>query len=289
MDKYNEDFIQYSEKKVKNETKHLALYFVVHITLYIVLLFFLIFFVWYTVFISTHRFYAVAGPSMKYTLNRNISDNDRTTADDAVYVDKISTPNLFDIIVIEEPNEESKIKRLMAVEGDYITVAKEGDYFYFYRIPSGADLSTFSDEEAKMIETTGENGYQIRGYEDWREFRTASSLIEVEAGGETKSNQYENNFYNIFLRAFVDNDFQSNGFNYHISENGLIYVQVPEGQFFYMGDNRGHSTDARENGFCDWEYIVGRAEFIVYDYNFGNRIWEVIKFYFSEMEKFFAR
>ena len=77
--------------------------------------------------------------------------------------------------------------------------------------------------------------------------------------------------------------------NVYVSENGLIYVQVPEGKYFCMGDNRGHSDDSRKNGFYDVEYIVGRVEFIVYDHNFGNRLWEVVKYYFGQVEEFFAR
>lgn len=290
MSNFDDNFIQYSKDKVKNETKHLALYFTVHITLYIVLLFFLIFFAWYTVFISTHKFYAVAGPSMKYTLNRQIDDNDSNSSFDAVYVDKISKVRLFDIVVIEKPKANSVIKRLMAFEGDFITVAKGvtdagEDCFYFYRIPKNSDLESFSDENARLNEVSGDLGYKIRGYEDWYKNREATLDINVEINGQNFAHQYELNFFQTFLDGFESNQ----SFNYHISADGLVYVQVPEGQVFYMGDNRGHSTDCRERGFADYDFIVGRTEFIVYNYNFGNRLWEVVKFYFNQMEDFFAR
>lgn len=36
-------------------------------------------------------------------------------------------------------------------------------------------------------------------------------------------------------------------------------VVVPEGQFFYMGDNRGNSTDSRALGCRSFESILGRV------------------------------
>jgi len=295
LGKFSDDFIQYSNKKVKDETKNLTLYFITHITLYIVLLFFIIFFAWYTVFVTTHKFYAVYGPSMMSTLNSQIKPSEisvsRKTSYDAVYVDTLTKPKVFDIVVVERPNADSVIKRLMAVEGDYITIAKGKtesgeDCFYFYRIANGENIEEFSDDDAKLVENRGENGYNIYGYQDWFDNREVSVDISVEVEGQVFTNNYEENFYLTFLDGYGKTDVE---FDYFVSNSGLIYVKVPEGKVFCMGDNRGHSTDSRENGFFDKNFVVGRAEFIIYNHNFVNRIWEVIKFYFSEVEKFFAR
>lgn len=297
----DEDFIRYSDKKVKEETHNLAFYLATRISFYIILLFFAIFFCWYTVFVSTHSFYAVSGPSMMSTLNGDITDEMLHTEDvsdvsyDAVYVDRFTSPKIFDIIVVSRPGTTSIVKRLMATAGDYVTIAKTsdadgGEHFVFYRIPNGSDLTTFTDEEAEVDELSGANGYSIYSAEDWNAERSTYS-INVDGFSDFS---YEDNFFYTFLADFFIGQESGNGdyeyeFEYHVSSQGLVYVRVPEGQFFYMGDNRGHSTDARENGFMNVDNIVGRAEFIVYDYNFGNRLWEVIKFYFREIEKFFAR
>lgn len=284
MNKFSGDFIQYSDEKVKDETKHLALYFVVHISLYIVLLFFLIFFAWYTVFISTHNFYAVTGPSMMPTLNADISDptTSQNVSFDAVYVDKITEPKIFDIIVVKKEDGENVIKRLLATSGDYITIAKGStedgkERFYFYRIPNDVDPDSY--ENARLDED-GESGYKLYDSESlWIHHSYANDPVQNFNGWD-----YEKNFYDTYL-----SEYESGNENYYVDSNGLIFVKVPENCVFYMGDNREYSTDCRQTGFREEKYVVGRAEFIVYDYNFANRLLEVVKFYFREMEEFFAR
>jgi hypothetical protein len=290
MNTFNNDFIQYDKKKGKKETKNLAVYLTTTITLYIFLLFFAIFFTWYTVFISTHKYYKVVGPSMKSTLNATIADTDIDKSIDAVYVNTMSKVRVFDMIVAER-GEDDVIKRVLAQEGDFITIAKDvtgnTQNYYFYRIAAGQNPQEISDADAMLDESTGENGYKIRGYADWNNNRSPYSHA-IEVGGATLTNSYETIFYNTFLKQFEGKDLATYD-NVYVSENGLIYVQVPEGKYFCMGDNRGHSDDSRKNGFYDVEYIVGRVEFIVYDHNFGNRLWEVVKYYFGQVEEFFAR
>lgn len=296
MKKFDDDFIQYNEKKVKDETQTLAFYFLKTIPLYILLIFFAIFFTWYTVFITTHSFYKVSGPSMMPSLNNQITNEQLTTLSqeklrnltyDAVYIEKTSNIKLFDIVVIDEPGG-AIIKRIVAQSGDYVTIAMHEDElgnecFYFYRIPKGENLATFTDEMALVDETSGD--YNIRSYEEWTSKK--SQTEEKTALNSEVSHIYEEDFYEQFLIDYFDENEAE--FNYFVSSSGLVYVQVPENRFFYMGDNRAWSQDARKNGFGVTKKIVGRAEIVVKNYNFVNRLWEVIKFYFKEMEKFFAR
>lgn len=43
--------------------------------------------------------------------------------------------------------------------------------------------------------------------------------------------------------------------------------QVPKGQYFVMGDNRGHSTDSRYLGTMQKSQIVGRADLCVWPFS----------------------
>jgi len=49
--------------------------------------------------------------------------------------------------------------------------------------------------------------------------------------------------------------------------------KVPEGHYFFLGDNRSNSLDSRywQNPYIDWSDIEGKARFIIYPFNrFGN-------------------
>lgn len=274
MNYQNGNFIQYNDNVRKKETKSIALYLITHITIYVLLIFFFIFFVWYTVFTTTHRFYAVEGSSMKPLLNATIDDLDSTTALDAVYIDLYSKNKVGDIVIVEGVENKNIIKRLMATAGDLITIAKDGDSYYFYRIAK-EDITNeqfILDEDAKLVESLSTTGYTIE-YNKW------STTSGVNSNGFT----YDISFYNCFLYQRNDN------YNYYTSESGLVYVQVPEGKVFCMGDNRHYSKDSRTYGFFSTNQVVGHVEFIVYNYSFVNRIGEVVKFYYQQVEEFFAR
>ncbi len=62
-------------------------------------------------------------------------------------------------------------------------------------------------------------------------------------------------------------------------DNTREYV-VPEGHYFFMGDNRDRSQDSRASGqvgFVPFANLIGRAEFLFFSHNDGARIWEVWK------------
>ena len=280
-----EEFIQDIDKKKKEETKSIALYLTTHITLYIVLIFFLIFFVWYTVFSVTHRYYIVEGASMQPYLNNGIPATDQSSSKDAVYVNLNGKIDVYDVVVIEGVSKTSPsiIKRVVAEEGDFVSIAKSGNSFYLYRIDAedmtlneNNEYTTLvSDENALVFENERNTGYEIR-YDDW------NGVDERVYNGV----HYDYGFYSQFIQGYVN---ESDAYSYYVSSDNLIYVQVPENSTFCLGDNRAHSSDSRTYGFISYDNIVGDVEITVYNYSFVNRVWEVIKYYYKQVEEFFAR
>ena len=280
-----------------------------------VLVFFSIFFIWYSVFLSGHIYYRVDGASMVPTLNEEIPASKFRDAQglsyDCVYVEKNCPANLFDIVVInthqtitdKDGNRVNKtlIKRLMATAGDYVTIAKTVDELgnerlNLFRIPNGTiapdQVQTYAiDDDMWKLDEKGENGYEIRMPDSlWsHQVRPSHDLtmsMEVEVNGQMFTHEYDFNFYATFLRPYGTPE---QSFDYVVSTQGLVYVQVPEGQFFYLGDNRAFSSDSREDGFRDAENIVGPVGVIIYNNSFFKRIGTFMSYFFNEVEEFFAR
>lgn len=280
-----EEFIQDIDKKKKEETKSIALYLTTHITLYIVLIFFLIFFIWYTVFSVTHRYYIVEGASMQPYLNASIAPTDTSSSQDAVYVNLNGKIDVYDVVVIEGVSKTSPsiIKRVVAEEGDFVSIAKSGNSFFLFRIDAedmtlneNNEYTTLvSDENALVFENERNTGYEIR-YDDW------NGVDERVYNGV----HYDYGFYSQFIQGYVN---ESDAYSYYVSSDDLIYVQVPENSTFCLGDNRAHSSDSRTYGFISYDNIVGDVEITVYNYSFVNRVFEVIKYYYYQVEEFFAR
>lgn len=280
-----EEFIQDIDKKKKEETKSIALYLTTHITLYIVLIFFLIFFIWYTVFSVTHRYYIVEGASMQPYLNASIAPTDTSSSQDAVYVNLNGKIEVYDVVVIEGVSKTSPsiIKRVVAEEGDFVSIAKSGNSFFLFRIDAedmtlneNNEYTTLvSDENALVFENERNTGYEIR-YVDW------NGVDERVYNGV----HYDYGFYSQFIQGYVN---ESDAYSYYVSSDDLIYVQVPENSTFCLGDNRAHSSDSRTYGFISYDNIVGDVEITVYNYSFVNRVFEVIKYYYYQVEEFFAR
>ena len=281
----NEDFIQYNDKKKKKETGSIAVYLTTHITLYIVLLFFLIFFAWYTGFSVTHRYYEVRGASMKPTYNASISNTDDHSSHDAVYVNLYDRIGNGDAVVIGDVTLSNGqtgniIKRVIASEGDFVTIASYRSELFVYRILASdmifdgdgtpVDCVYTDSSQVRVYENSNDTGYSI-SKEDWN-----STILG-----------YDSEFYSKFLDQTSNEVHQAN-YTYFTFDS-LIFVQVPENSYFCLGDNRGHSDDSRYFGFFDESQMAGRVEIVVYDYSFVNRVWEVIKFYYKEVEEFFAR
>ncbi|SFA91066.1 signal peptidase I Serine peptidase. MEROPS family S26A [Poseidonocella pacifica] len=158
-----------------------------------------------------------------------------------------STPERGDVVVFQHPTSgRDFIKRLIGLPGDRIQM-KDG-VLHINEEPvqlrdAGIFRETYEQQGPQGLRPRCENGAVGEGGTCLK-----SRLIETLPGGT------EHAILNITTQS---------------SDNTRVYT-VPEGQFFFMGDNRDNSTDSRvpQNlggvGFVPLENIVGRADRIMF-------------------------
>lgn len=184
-------------------------------------------FVFYlNVFLEYHE---VRGGSMFPTLNGDSID------EDFVYSSVTQDVTHGDIIIYrasddEDTNERLVIKRLLGLGGDCIKVREtteaDAEGFVIFEI-----LIKFKDTEEWVV--------------------VDDSYLQSRA---TNYSLYEK----LYNRSVHEK-------NIIIDENGEKYIEIPEGHFFAIGDNRVTSYDCASYGPLPMERIHGRVEFVVYD------------------------
>jgi signal peptidase I len=157
-------------------------------------------------------------------------------------------PQRGDVVVFRHPvNGEDYIKRLIGLPGDKIQVKSGMLYINGSQVPQ-EDAGTFTE----IYEAQGSMGNSPR-----------CSNAPVGNGGicekiravETLPNGVKHNVLNIDMNGYADN---------------TDVFTVPDGNYFFMGDNRDNSMDSRFAqsvggvGMVPVEYLVGRADRIMF-------------------------
>lgn len=157
-------------------------------------------------------------------------------------------PERGDVIVFRHPvNGQDFIKRLIGLPGDSIQMIDGHLHINGEPVavePIGTFVETYAPQGSQAKRPQCEN--RPVGFGGVCE---KSRFIETLPGG----------------RSYHTLNIADNGFG----DNTKVFV-VPEGQYFFMGDNRDNSQDSRYPkstggvGFVPAEYLIGRAERVMF-------------------------
>ena len=177
-----------------------------------------------------------------------------------------SAPERGDVVVFRHPTKGvDYIKRLIGLPGDTVQV-KEGLLYINGTLAPQAEAGTFSE----LIEPQGPQGGLPRCAE------TVGDQCNWPRATETLPNGRSHDVLNI-----EDGGARS-------ADNTDVYT-VPEGTYFFMGDNRDDSVDSRFPvtgggvGFVPAEYLIGRADRVMFS-SAGRRL---VYFWTWRADRFF--
>jgi signal peptidase I len=203
-------------------------------------------FVFYlNVFLEYHE---VKGGSMFPTLNGDARD------EDYVYSSVTKDVTYGDIIIYRASDDENEqerlvIKRLIGLGGDCIKVR---------------DTQILDDEGYLIFEVL----IRYKGTTEW--VVLDDSYISSRATNYALHEKLYNR--NVHNKILIEED------------DGSRYLEVPEGHFFAIGDNRVTSYDCATYGPLPLDRIHGKVEFVIYDNNlpvfqalgqlFGDKKWK---------------
>ncbi len=188
-------------------------------------------------FYFNYKYYPVQGRSMQPTINPEpfvVANGE--VYQDGVFVEKTHDIKVNDIIIIKLPIfKNTIIKRVIALEGDKISIAKHGDLQGEYRlsvIRKGSDTVERIEED------------YIKSYLEWSamEYQTYQGM------------NYQQDFYNTYLRS-----------GDYTMVDGQLFYTLKKDEVFFMGDNRANSTDARALGPCNVNQVVGVVRVTIKD------------------------
>lgn len=256
------------------------------------------------VFNRSYQYITIENKSMQPTINPNPINVDGKWYQDSVYIKLTQDIDYGDIVIIDRSEEEDEdgytvIKRVMALEGDQISIAflpvgENGEYeIRFIRIKAGDDVDQIvyqgQDDEYILYED------YILSYDDW---------TGCEVRTEVDGTYYDSDFYDKFLsydnlpthEIIVNVNGQEQSFDVKFFIVGCDKSEDAPDQVFYLGDNRAGSSDSRGNGTADIDKVVGRVikifrngySIMTSPWSWAEKIYEFLAIIWEELINYFT-
>ena len=156
-------------------------------------------------------------------------------------------PERGDVVVFRHPVKgEDYIKRLIGLPGDRVQIR---------------DGQVIINDEPLKVEVAGQ--FEEANLPQGPKGSLPSCLGNPEPGAPCLSNRYIETLPNGVSHNILD-------IGPSVADNPRGVFTVPEGHFFFMGDNRDNSLDSRFSqaergvGFVPFENLVGRADRVIF-------------------------
>lgn len=174
---------------------------------------------------------AIDGISMQPTLNVEYSPITAADKQDIVYYSKTDNYSRGDIVIVNnKKDDDTIIKRVIAIGGDTIT-----------------------------LEVFGEPTYVT--YNKEKQINRMSLAIKINNGDKLNENYIKEDMYFQFITSYNSYDYQNFEFYKNIDSelktNQSFSITLPDNTYFCMGDNRNNSYDSRHYGYFGKEDILG--------------------------------
>ena len=157
-------------------------------------------------------------------------------------------PERGDVVVFRHPvTGEDYIKRVIGLPGDKIQMIDSLLYI------NGEPVKV--EPNGTFVETYEPQGPQGRAP------RCSNQVVGI--GGDCEKERFTETLPNG-----VSHDILNIGYSPNADDTGVF--EVPEGEYFMMGDNRDNSTDSRFSqardgvGFVPFENLIGRADRVIF-------------------------